>query len=157
MTAAILPVPTSLAPLTLVWDGDHLLEIRLEATPVPAGQPAPPAWVRTLARQLTDYAGDARAPLACEHLPWDRVPPFHRQVYQALLRVPPGQTVSYKDLAVAAGRPNGARAVGQAMARNPWPLLVPCHRVLATGGGLGGYGGGLPLKQRLLTHEKGKG
>ncbi len=82
------------------------------------------------------------------------VPPFHRQVLEAARRVPYGRTVTYGALAEAAGRPGAARAVGQAMARNPVPLLVPCHRVVAAAG-LGGFGGGPGLKRRLLALERG--
>ncbi len=79
---------------------------------------------------------------------------FHRHVYETLRRMaPPGVTTTYGELAAAAGRPGSARAVGTAMARNPVPLVVPCHRVLASGGGLGGYGGGLDMKRSLLAIE----
>ena len=80
-------------------------------------------------------------------------PPFHAKVLRALARVSYGRTVTYGELAARVGRPRGARAVGQAMARNPVPLVVPCHRVVASGGGLGGYGGGRALKRRLLDLE----
>jgi O-6-methylguanine DNA methyltransferase len=79
--------------------------------------------------------------------------PFHRRVLRAALRIPYGRTVTYSDLARRVGRPAAARAVGQAMARNPVPLVIPCHRVVAAGGGLGGYSGGLALKRRLLALE----
>jgi methylated-DNA-[protein]-cysteine S-methyltransferase len=83
-------------------------------------------------------------------------PAFHAKVLRALARVPYGRTVTYGELAARVGRPHGARAVGQAMARNPVPLVIPCHRVVACGGGLGGYGGGLDLKRRLLDLEIGR-
>jgi len=83
-------------------------------------------------------------------------PAFHAKVLRALARVPYGRTVTYGELAARVGRPHGARAVGQAMARNPVPLVIPCHRVVACGGGLGGYGGGLDLKRRLLDLESGR-
>jgi len=79
--------------------------------------------------------------------------PFHRKALAALARVPYGRTVTYGQLAARAGRPRAARAVGQAMANNPLPLIFPCHRVVASGGGLGGFGGGLGLKRRLLALE----
>lgn len=79
---------------------------------------------------------------------------FYTRVYQTLRRMaPPGVTTTYGELALAAGRPGAARAVGTAMGRNPVPLVVPCHRVLASGGGLGGYGGGLDMKRFLLAIE----
>jgi len=64
-----------------------------------------------------------------------------------------GQTCTYGELAALVGNRRAARAVGQALARNPTPILVPCHRVLASGGGLGGFGGGLEMKRRLLLLE----
>jgi methylated-DNA-[protein]-cysteine S-methyltransferase len=79
---------------------------------------------------------------------------YRRTVLEALSReVPYGQTVSYKELAERTGNPKASRAVGSAMATNPIPIVVPCHRVLRTGGALGGYGGGLDTKVWLLRHE----
>ena len=78
---------------------------------------------------------------------------FRKQVLAHLAFVPYGHTVSYRDLAIAAGNPGASRAVGSAMATNPIPIVLPCHRVLRTGGGLGGYGGGLPVKEFLLRLE----
>lgn len=81
---------------------------------------------------------------------------FTRAVLEALCDVPPGATVTYGELAALAGRPGAARAVGGAMARNPVPVFVRCHRVLAAGGRLGGFGGGrnaLDIKRWLLARE----
>jgi methylated-DNA-[protein]-cysteine S-methyltransferase len=79
---------------------------------------------------------------------------FRRQVLEALFaEVGYGHIVSYRDLAERVGSPKASRAVGTAMATNPIPIVVPCHRVLRTGGALGGYGGGLPAKEFLLRHE----
>lgn len=79
--------------------------------------------------------------------------PFQRAVWAALRRVPRGRIVTYGELAALAGRPAAARAVGAACGANPVPLIVPCHRVLAAGGGIGGFGGGLELKRALLERE----
>jgi len=79
--------------------------------------------------------------------------PFTQRVYSSLLQVPAGKTVSYGELAALAGSPKGARAVGAAMAKNPLPIFIPCHRVIGSDGGLCGFGGGLPLKKRLLSFE----
>ena len=78
---------------------------------------------------------------------------FQRAVWQALLEIPHGGTVSYVEIARRVGHPAAARAVGQAVGSNPIPLLLPCHRVLASDGTLGGFGGGLPMKKKLLTLE----
>jgi O-6-methylguanine DNA methyltransferase len=80
--------------------------------------------------------------------------PFQRSVWNALLEIPYGATRSYADVARAVGNPNAVRAVGTANGTNPIPLVVPCHRVIATGGKLGGYSGGLDLKRRLLAMEQ---
>lgn len=78
---------------------------------------------------------------------------YRLAVLEELSTVPYGETVSYRDLAERTGRPGASRAVGSAMATNPIPVVVPCHRVLRTGGALGGYGGGLDTKVWLLRHE----
>lgn len=78
---------------------------------------------------------------------------FRAEVLRALELVDFGETVSYIDLAQRVGNPKASRAVGTAMATNPLPIVVPCHRVLRTGGALGGYGGGLDAKRWLLAHE----
>lgn len=81
--------------------------------------------------------------------------PFGQSVLRACREIPYGQTVSYGELGERAGHPGSARAVGQVMARNPVPFVIPCHRVVGSGGQLTGYGGGLELKQRLLALERG--
>jgi methylated-DNA-[protein]-cysteine S-methyltransferase len=80
--------------------------------------------------------------------------PFQRAVWEALLAIPYGETRAYAEIARAVGRPAAVRAVGTANGANPLPLVIPCHRVVETGGHLGGYGGGLPLKRRLLAMER---
>jgi methylated-DNA-[protein]-cysteine S-methyltransferase len=79
--------------------------------------------------------------------------PFQVRVWEELTRIPFGGKLSYGDIAEAVGQPTAFRAVGNANGRNNLPLFVPCHRVLAAGGKLGGYTGGLGLKSRLLAHE----
>jgi O-6-methylguanine DNA methyltransferase len=83
-----------------------------------------------------------------------RATPFQQEVYDALLAIPYGETRSYADVARQVGRPRAVRAVGSANGSNPLPLVVPCHRVVQSGGKLGGYGGGLRLKKRLLAMEQ---
>ena len=85
---------------------------------------------------------------------WDCTP-FQRKVYEALLKIPRGQVRTYAQVARMIGRPNAARAVGQALKRNRWAPEIPCHRVVASGGKLGGYSGpgGLAGKRKLLRRE----
>lgn len=78
---------------------------------------------------------------------------FCRSVWQALQNIPYGRTISYGGLAFAIGNPKAARAVGMAMARNPVPIIVPCHRVIRSDGSLGGYGPGIEFKRSLLELE----
>lgn len=79
---------------------------------------------------------------------------FQKRVWRELLKIPYGETRSYGDLASALGSPNAVRAVGAANGANPIAIVVPCHRVIGSGGKLVGYGGGLPLKRRLLALEQ---
>jgi O-6-methylguanine DNA methyltransferase len=83
-----------------------------------------------------------------------RATPFQRTVYEAVAAIPYGETRSYLEIARSVGRPRAVRAVGAANGANPLALIIPCHRVIASDGGLGGYGGGLRLKARLLAMER---
>ena len=82
--------------------------------------------------------------------------PFQIGCWEALRRIPYGSTCSYAELAAAVGRPRAFRAVGQANHNNPIAIIVPCHRVIGANGSLTGYGGGLPIKERLLRLERGE-
>jgi methylated-DNA-[protein]-cysteine S-methyltransferase len=79
--------------------------------------------------------------------------PFHRRVLDATAKVPAGRVATYTQIASRAGSPRASRAAGNALHNNPVAIVVPCHRVLRTDGTLGGYGGGLPVKEWLLRHE----
>lgn len=81
------------------------------------------------------------------------MPPFQMDALNVVKQIPYGSYLTYKEVAERAGNPKAVRAVGSANAHNPLPIVVPCHRVLATGGGLGGYGGGLDMKNYLLNLE----
>ncbi len=102
--------------------------------------------------QFTDYLNGARQVF---NLPLDLVgTPFQRRVWDTLLAIPHGETVSYRDLARALGQPGGAQAVGGAVARNPLSIIVPCHRVLGSNGSLTGYAWGVHVKRWLLDYER---
>ena len=107
--------------------------------------------LKEAALQLRAYfAGDLRA----FDLPLDmQGTPFQKRVWSELERIPYGETRSYMQVAVAIGASHAVRAVGAANGANPVPIVVPCHRVIGTNGKLTGYGGGLPLKKRLLELE----
>ncbi len=109
---------------------------------------------RPYVEQINEYFAGARREFT---VPLDlRGTPFQMAVWRQLLRIPYGKTKSYTDVARAVGKPNACRAVGNANGSNPVSIVVPCHRVIASGGGLGGYGGGLPMKQFLLDLERGR-
>ncbi len=86
-------------------------------------------------------------------LDWQLSKDFRRKVLRSIARIPYGQTRSYMQMATSAGNVRAVRAAGTACGSNPIPLVVPCHRVLRSGGALGGYGGGLPMKEALLRLE----
>jgi methylated-DNA-[protein]-cysteine S-methyltransferase len=86
-------------------------------------------------------------------LDWQLSKDFRRKVLRAIARIPYGQTRSYTQMATSAGNERAVRAAGTACGTNPIPLVVPCHRVLRSGGALGGYGGGVPMKEELLRLE----
>lgn len=86
-------------------------------------------------------------------LDWRLTDGFHRKVQRAIARIPYGKTRSYTEVAALAGNERAVRAAGTACGSNPLPIVVPCHRVLRSGGALGGYGGGLPMKEALLQLE----
>jgi methylated-DNA-[protein]-cysteine S-methyltransferase len=107
------------------------------------------------ARQLEAYFSGERRTF---DLPLDpEGSAFQREVWRALVAIPFGATRSYGELARELGRPSGARAVGMANARNPISIIVPCHRVIATGGALTGYAGGIDAKRWLIGHEQRRG
>ena len=102
-------------------------------------------------RQIDEYAAGTRRDFDLE-LAMEG-PEFDKTVWKALLDIPFGTTTSYGAIARAIGQPGAARAVGAANGANPIALIVPCHRVIGSDGSLTGFGGGLPLKRRLLEHE----
>lgn len=102
-------------------------------------------------RQLAEYFDGERTAFDLPLAPAGT--PFQSQVWKALLEIPFGRTESYGELAARIGRPGSARAVGSANGRNPISIVIPCHRVIGSSGELTGYGGGLPRKRWLLSHE----
>jgi methylated-DNA-[protein]-cysteine S-methyltransferase len=103
-------------------------------------------------RELDEYFAGRRRGFELA-LDWTLVGPFGRRVLGATAEIPYGGVLSYSEVAAEAGSPRGSRAAGNALGANPMPIVVPCHRVLRSGGALGGYGGGLDRKRFLLELE----
>jgi len=103
-------------------------------------------------RELEQYFGGARQKFELP-LDWKLVGPFERRVLRVTSEIPYGGVLSYAEVAADAGSPRGARAAGNALGSNPIPIVIPCHRVLRSGGALGGYGGGPERKRWLLQLE----
>jgi len=119
--------------------------------------PPPPAVQRTIER-INDLLAGERDDLIDVELDFAVVSPFNRRVYEIARAIPPGETSTYGQIAKAMNEPGAARAIGKALGENPWPIIVPCHRVLATGGKSGGFSapGGVETKARMLTIERAK-
>jgi methylated-DNA-[protein]-cysteine S-methyltransferase len=111
-----------------------------------------PSYFDAVRRELEEYFHGRRTRFDLP-LDWSLTGGFGRRVLERTARIPYGDVSTYKEVAAAAGSPRGARAAGNALGSNPIPIVVPCHRVLHSGGGLGGYGGGLGRKQFLLKLE----
>jgi methylated-DNA-[protein]-cysteine S-methyltransferase len=111
-----------------------------------------PAALDPVKRELDEYFSASRRRFELG-LDWTLITPFAKRVLRKTAAIPYGGHLSYAEVAAEAGSPRGARAAGNALGSNPIPIVIPCHRVLHSGGGLGGYGGGLDRKQFLLELE----
>jgi methylated-DNA-[protein]-cysteine S-methyltransferase len=111
-----------------------------------------PSYFDAVRRELDEYFRGQRTSFNLP-LDWRLTGGFTRRVLRRTARIPYGEVSTYREVATAAGSPRGARAAGNALNANPIPIVVPCHRVLHTGGGLGGYGGGVDRKEFLLKLE----
>ena len=148
---------TPLGPLHLTFTAQGLaaLDFAHKGGEIAPGSP-PPSELRPMIdavkRQLRQFFAEGVADFT--GLPLDlQGTPFQQKVWGELRRIPRGQTISYRKLAERVGSPQGFRAVGQANRRNPVPIIIPCHRVIAADGSLGGYSSGIARKAWLLKHE----
>jgi methylated-DNA-[protein]-cysteine S-methyltransferase len=158
---------TAIGPCGVAWSPRGLTRVqlpeadrdatlrRLRRGPAqPATDRLPPAVEQAIAR-IGNYLAGERVDFAGVALDLTGIGAFHRKVYDAARRIGWGETATYGELARQVGAPGAARAVGQALGRNPLPIIVPCHRILAAGGKVGGFSafGGTATKQRLLALE----
>src|SRR5207247_1652832 len=158
---------TAIGRCAIAWSGRGILAVQLPEAderktrarlirrfPQAHEASPPPAVARALEGIAALLRGE-RIDLSVVALDLDGVPPFHRRVYEVTRTIAPGVTRSYGEIAARLGAPRSARAVGRALGRNPFAILVPCHRVLAAGGKPGGFSanGGVATKLRLLATE----
>lgn len=149
-------IPTVLGTLIAVATDEAITALYFEGQkhlPAQLPPPTPPnALLRALRAQVSDYFDGSLTRFDLPLAP--RGSAFQQAVWQALLAIPHGATVSYGELAARLGRPAAVRAVGAAIGRNPLSIVIPCHRVVGKGGDLTGYAGGLPRKAALLALER---
>lgn len=119
-----------------------------------AASSAPTRHAQKLQTWLKDYfAGLNPAPFPWEWIDLSAGTLFQQKIWHSLWKIPPGQVISYKELAARAKSPKAHRAAGNANGKNPLPILIPCHRVITANGKIGGYSCGVPIKKKLLAHE----
>jgi methylated-DNA-[protein]-cysteine S-methyltransferase len=149
---------TPIGPVGVLWtreaNGIRLVRIRLAAAaPFPDATAAHCAAVDAVCNRLMAALEGRAVRFSFADLPLDPLTVFQRAVLRATHRIPRGDVRSYGDVARAIGRPGAARAVGSALGANPFPILIPCHRVIRSDGTLGGFTGGTALKRLLLEME----
>lgn len=135
--------------LYLVFDGKMIRRICFVK---PAGLLRKGRAPQQVKQELREYFERGREEFTIKAT-FTRGTPFERSVWEALKGIPYGETRTYKWLAERVGNPNATRAVGQALKRNPLPIVVPCHRIIESDGSPGGYSAGEDIKRRLLAHE----
>jgi len=158
---------TAIGPCGIAWGAHGIVGVQLPEGRAPetrarlaqrfpdARETAPPPEVARAREHIVALLQGEESDLAGIELDMAGVPPFHRRVYEAARTIAPGATLSYGEIAARIGAPGSARAVGQALGRNPFVIVVPCHRVLAASGKVGGFSanGGIATKLRLLSLE----
>jgi methylated-DNA-[protein]-cysteine S-methyltransferase len=137
------------------WSGIAIDQLVLPGLPMPPGLRAKPTPdVADLARRLASYFdGRTDWPSGANLIGSAASTAFENEVYRTVTAIPPGETMTYAEVASHVGRPGAARAVGAAMAKNRFAPMIPCHRVVGSDGSLRGYGGGIAMKRHLLEME----
>ena len=146
---------TAFGPMGIDFTDAGITRIRLFERAPRATVKKPPRFVLHASKAIEKHLGGSPQDLGLMQLDTSLVPPFWRKVYEVARAIPPGQVIGYGALAAKAGSPGGSRAVGTAMSKNPFMIVVPCHRVLASGDKLGGFSapGGTATKERILALE----
>jgi methylated-DNA-[protein]-cysteine S-methyltransferase len=147
-----------IARILLPAEDDASTLAELLVTLPDAERSAPPIEVVRAIEAMTRLLAGEAVDLRFVTLDLERVSPFFRAIYEVARAIPPGEALTYGEVARRAGSPDAARAVGQAMGKNPFPIVVPCHRVLAANGKTGGFSapGGVRQKLKMLEIERAK-
>ncbi|MFH1512065.1 MAG: methylated-DNA--[protein]-cysteine S-methyltransferase [Bacillota bacterium] len=148
---SVLFVKTPLGVMTLMEADGALKELRFAQRAEPGEQQKATPLLRKAETELKEYFAGRRKAFTVPMAPEGTA--FQQSVWNALLEIPYGETLSYGEVARRIGNPKAARAVGMANHQNPLPVFCPCHRVIGANGKLVGYGGGLPVKEYLLALE----
>ena len=143
--------PSPLGPLRILGLASAVLEVKFCKNEISSNTDSVPKMLLVCQSQLDEYFRGKRQIFDLKLEPWGTA--FQKRVWHELLRIPYGETRSYKDIAIDVGNSQAVRAVGMANGRNPISIIIPCHRVIGIKGDLVGYGGGLWRKQWLLDHE----
>jgi methylated-DNA-[protein]-cysteine S-methyltransferase len=159
--------PTAIGTCGLLWADTGVLGLQLpEATDAltvrrmvgehEATEIEPPEHIQAIIESIQELTEGGNIDLTQVPLDMSGVGSYNRRLYEAIRAIPPGHTRTYGEIAADMGEPGAARAVGRAMGQNPWPILVPCHRVVAANGRTGGFSayGGVSTKLRLLAIEQ---
>ena len=155
-TLLLATTPTGLVRIAYLDAGDQDAVLQDLAVRVSPRVLAAPRRLDQPRRELDEYFAGRRSTFELA-LDWQLTGGFGRRVLQATAQIPYGSVSTYQDVAAQAGSPRGSRAAGNALGANPLPIVVPCHRVIYSGGGLGGYTGGVGRKRVLLGVETGQG
>jgi methylated-DNA-[protein]-cysteine S-methyltransferase len=159
---------TPIGSCSLVWNGEKIVGLRLpEASPAATrtritrrwpgaeDQPTPPAAMQAVIDRVLKLLAGEPVDLSDVPLDFGASPDFHKRAYEIARTIPPGQTMTYGEIAKRLGEPHESREVGQAMGKNPIAIIMPCHRVLGADGKMGGFSanGGVATKRRILEIE----
>ena len=158
---------TPIGTCSLVWKGETIVGLRLPEASAPATrtrikrrwpeaeEQTPPANMQAVIDRVLALLAGGTVDLSDVPLDFGEAPDFHKRAYEVARNIPPGQTMTYGEIAKRLGEPHESREVGQAMGKNPVAIIMPCHRVLGADGKMGGFSatGGVAIKRRILEIE----
>jgi methylated-DNA-[protein]-cysteine S-methyltransferase len=153
MQISMMRYKSPFGPIYCVFEGEYLIELSFIKKPELAHAGCTEGMNKALAKEMDDYFAGTLTEFR-QKIKFISGTPFEQKIWLELRKIPAGQTRSYKWMAGRAGNAKASRAAGQALGKNPIPLILPCHRIIASDGTLGGFSSGLKVKEWLLKHEK---